>query len=89
MDIKQLSIITPREMVPEAEAFFVAHGCTITHHTTHAVVVFPIGTTRKEVPPRMPQSERFDVFLPDGYTVRQVFHRHLEQSVLYYPKPEQ
>ena len=88
MSVTPLSIITPREMVPEAEAYFVTCGCTITRHTAHAVVTFPIGTTRREILPRMPQSVRYDVCLSDGTIIRQVYVRHLEQSVLYYPKPE-
>ncbi len=79
-----LTIITPREIVPEAETVLVRHGCMIKPHNTHSEIVFPKGTAREEIRPRMPQSERYKLVLPDGYVVQETYVRHLEQSILYY-----
>ncbi len=79
-----LTVITPREIVPEAEMVLMKHGCVVTLHETCSVVKFPEGTIRKEILPRMPQSERYKLVLPDGYAVQETWVRHLGQSVLYY-----
>ncbi len=78
------TVVTPREILPEAEMVLVRHGCTIVPHDTYCEVAFPEGTTRKEILPRMPQSERYKLVFPDDYVVLETYVRHLEQSILYY-----
>ncbi len=84
-----LKIVTPGDMLPEAEVVFQKHGCLIEPGETYSEVIFPAGTTREEILPRMPQSLRYKLRLPDGYIVYQVLMRYYEQSVLYYPAEEE
>ena len=81
-----ITIITPRDLVPEAVAFMVKHRCTIKSHETHNVVTFPEGTVQEELLPRLPHSVRFTLLLPDGCVMRQTYVRFLEQSVVFYPQ---
>ncbi len=77
------SVLTPREIVPEAEREMIAHGCHITFHTDHSKVTFPEGTTCTEVLPRMSGGERLKLVLPDGYVMYQHYVRYLDQHILF------
>ena len=77
------SVLTPPEIVPEAEREMLAHGCRITYHTDHSKVTFPEGTTCNEVLPRMSGGERLKLVLPDGYVMYQQYVRYLDQHILF------
>ncbi len=79
-----LTIVTPKEIIPEAEAFFVEHGCHIEPHNGYSEITFPEGTARTEILPRMPGGERYRLVLPDGCIAQQTYVRYLEQSMLHY-----
>lgn len=81
-----LTITTPPDLVPEAVAFMVKHGCSVKSHETHNVVTFPEGTVQEEILPRMPSSVRFKLLLPDGCVMQQTYVRFLEQSIVFYPR---
>lgn len=78
-----LKIVTPREIVPEAQILMEKHGCVITAYDTYSEVCFPEGTTRKEILPRMQYCERFTLMLPGGYVMQQTWSRLSEQSALF------
>lgn len=71
--VKVITVVTPREILPEAKMALAKHGCVIVPCNAYSEVVFPNGTTRKEILPRMPQSERYMLALPDGYVIEQVW----------------
>ena len=77
-----LVIITPEDIVPEAQVLLKEHGCTIVTCAGCCKVLFPEGTTRSSIFPRMSLSERYKIVFPDGYQIREVFVSSLEQSVL-------
>lgn len=85
-----ITVIAIKEMLPEAVVAMTKHGCNITFHDNCCEVQFPSGTTREEIIPRMPHSVRYNIVLPDGSFVMQVWVRHLEMSIFYYqPEREQ
>ena len=81
-----LKIITPPDLIPEAVAFMVKHDCSIKSYETYNEVTFPEGTMQEEILPRMPNSVRFKLLLPDGCVMQQTWIRFLEQSIVFYPK---
>jgi len=84
-DIWELRIITPPGILPAAARALRAHHCRVEEYETCCEIFFPAGTTRKEVFPRTPMSERYDVTLPDGYSILEMYMLHRRQSLLYYP----
>lgn len=76
VDSQIITVIAVKEMTPEAAIAMTKHGCNIRFHDTCCEVQFPAGTTRKEVIPHMPQSVRYNLVLPDGFLVIQVWLRH-------------
>ncbi len=77
---------TAPDMFPEAEREMETHGCTIMHSRDHAEVTFPEGTTQREVLPRMPGGERFELVLPDGYIMHQQYVRYRDEYLLLYSR---
>lgn len=59
------------------------HQCLVERGDGTFCVVFPEGTLREEILPREPEKERYVLYLPDGYTVWQVWYRHRGKSLLY------
>lgn len=51
----------------EARAVLERHGCVISRDGKAYVVSFPQGTIKREMLPRLPITETWRVFLPDGY----------------------
>lgn len=51
----------------EARAVLERHGCVISRDDKAYVVSFPQGTIKREILPRLPITETWRVFLPDGY----------------------
>ncbi len=78
-----LTVVTPKEFIPEAEREILAHRCRITYRSEHSEVTFPEGTTRSEIPPRMPGGESMKLVLPDGYVMYQHYVRYLDQYILF------
>ena len=52
-----------------ARAVLERHGCAISRDGTAYVVSFPQGTIKREMLPRLPITETWRVFLPDGYVL--------------------
>lgn len=75
-----------KEILPEAVAALMAHGCYVTFHSAYCKILFPSGTTREETLPRMQHCVRYEMVLPDGFLVMEVWIRHLKASVLYYSR---
>ncbi|MEO8970922.1 MAG: hypothetical protein ABI406_04885 [Ktedonobacteraceae bacterium] len=86
-DFQIITVIAVKEMLPEAVIVLTKHGCNITFHDTCCEVQSPAGTAREEIIPRMLHSVRYNLVLPDGFFVMQVWVRHLEMSIFYYASP--
>lgn len=85
-----ITVIAVKEMLLEAAIAMLCHSCIITFYDNYCEVQFPAGTTREEIIPRMPHSVRYNIVLPDGFFVMQVWVRHLGMSIFYYrPEREQ
>ena len=69
-------------IVDEAKEVIKAHGCEIVEYADYCVVTFPEGTTRTEIFPRL-YNERYQITLPDGFQVREIYDRCREQSLLF------
>ncbi|HVB23387.1 MAG TPA: hypothetical protein VNG51_15715 [Ktedonobacteraceae bacterium] len=88
-DVPQIiTVIAVKEMVPEATEVMTKYGCTITFYDNYCEVQFPAGTTREEIIPRMLQSVRYNIVLPDGFSMMQVWVRHLGMSIFYYEREQ-
>jgi len=55
----------------EGEQLFAAHGIEIVKQQDHWDFIFPPGTTRAEILPRMQWTERYQLVCPDGFTVQE------------------
>ncbi len=62
------------------------HGCRLEEHPHECIVFFPERTTRTEIYPRTMQP-RYQIVLPDGYELREIYDRYREISLLAY-QPE-
>jgi hypothetical protein len=60
------------------------HGCLLEEQADHVLLTFPRGTTRKEVLPHSLQA-CFDIFLPDGFLIREVYYQQQQISYIYIP----
>ena len=50
----------------QARAILERHGCTVTRDGDAYVISYPHGTIKREMLPRLPVTESWRVFLPDG-----------------------
>jgi hypothetical protein len=78
---KAVTTLTTPPIIPEALQIICQH-CQVEEHGTYCVVHFPEGTTRQEIYPRT-WNARYLLLLPDGYRLREMFDRNLDQSVLF------
>ena len=77
----QVKLKTP-PIFDEVIEIIKAHGCEIVEYAGSCVVTFPEGTTRMEIFPRL-YNERYQITLPDGFQVREMYDRCREQSLLF------
>ncbi len=78
---QQKKIKTP-PFIDEVTKVIKAHGCEIVEYADYCVVTFPEGTTRTEIFPRL-YNARYQITLPDGFQVREMYDRCREQSLLF------
>ena len=69
-------------MIDEAKKVMREHGCEIVEYTDHCVVSFPEGTMRTEIFPRL-YNERYQITLPNGFQIREMYDRCQEYSLLF------
>ena len=69
-------------MIDTAKKAMREHGCVIVEDGEHCVVIFPEGTMRREVFPRL-YNGRYIITLPDGFQMREVYERCQEYSLLF------
>jgi hypothetical protein len=84
---KAITTLTTPPIIPEALETISTH-CQVEDHGTYCVVHFPEGTTRQEIFPRT-WNTHYLLSLPDGYRLREMFDRNLDQSVLFLFKDRQ
>jgi hypothetical protein len=80
--IRKLEKLKTPPMIDEAKEIIKEHGCAIVEYADYCVVTFPEGTTRMEIFPRL-YNERYQITLPDGFQIREMFDRCQEQSLLF------
>jgi hypothetical protein len=71
-------------MIDEAKKRMREHGCEVVENSDYCVVTFPEGTTRAEIFPRL-YNERYQITLPDGFQIREMYDRCKEYSLLFLP----
>jgi len=69
-------------VIDEAQKTMREHGCEIVEYAEHCVVTFPEGTMRMEIYPRL-YNERYQITLPDGFQIREMYERCQEYSLLF------
>ncbi|MFL5692309.1 MAG: hypothetical protein ACJ795_10925 [Ktedonobacteraceae bacterium] len=69
-------------MIDEAKRMMRENGCTIVEYLDHCIVTFPQGTLRTESFPRL-YNERYQITLPDGVQLREMYDRCQENSLLF------
>jgi hypothetical protein len=69
-------------MIDEARELIKQHGCEVFEHPNHCVVMFPEGTMRREIFPRL-SCERYEITLPDGFQMVEMDDRWREHSLLF------
>jgi hypothetical protein len=80
--IRKLEKLKTPPIFDEAKEIIKEHGCAIVEYADYCVVTFPEGTTRMEILPRL-YNERYQITLPDGFQIRQMYDRCQEQSLLF------
>lgn len=80
-----ITALTTPPMTKEAKEI-IAQYCRIIVEGNHCRVLFPEGTLRREIYPRM-YNQRYHIELPDGFCLREVFDRGREQSLLFFYRP--
>ena len=81
---RPLSQLKTPPLTEEAKEVMLKHGCRLKENPNECIVFFPKGTTHTELFPRT-MSPRYQIRLPDGYELREVYDRHREISILLYP----
>lgn len=84
------SAVTPRNILPQGRAWMEERGCTIIAHPHNLLVLFPGGTTRAEILPRVLQ-ERYLITLPGGAQMQQQCLAPLQEgnlSILFIKKEQ-
>ena len=72
------------------ERVFQEHGIEIVKHEEHWVFIFPLGTTRAEIFPRMQWTERYQLVCPDGFIVQETLSYwppSVGRVLSYHPNP--
>lgn len=69
-------------MIDDVKEVMREHGVEIVEDGEHCVVIFPEGTMRGEIFPRL-YNERYDITLPDGFQMREMYDRCQEYSLLF------
>ena len=69
-------------MIDEAKKWMREHGCKVVENADYCVVIFPEGTMRAEIFPRL-YNERYQITLPDGFQIREMYDRCKEYSLLF------
>ena len=69
-------------MIDDVKEVMREHGVEIVEDGEHCVVIFPEGTMRGEIFPRL-YNERYTITLPDGFQVREMYDRWQEYSLLF------
>ena len=69
----------------EIKALLTKHGCTMQEYPDHDNITFPSGTMRRRGM-RLGVSERYDILLPDGYIIHEIYDTVRELSFLAFPR---
>lgn len=69
-------------VIDEAKKTMRDHGCEVVEYADHCIVTFPEGTMRMEIFPRL-YNERYQIMLPDGFQMREMYDRCQEYSLLF------
>jgi len=70
-------------LTEDARAVMLKHSCRLDEQSGECTIFFPEGTTRTEIFLRT-MNPRYQIKLPDGYELREVYDRHREVSMLLY-----
>lgn len=63
------------------------HGCRIMEHPQECIIIFPEGTTKTEIFLRLTHP-RYQIRLPDGYELREIYDRYQKISILLCPSEQ-
>jgi len=69
-------------IIDEVKKVMREHGCVVVEDGEHCAVIFPEGTMRREIFPRL-YNERYSITLPDGFQMREMYDRCRELSLLF------
>ena len=69
-------------VIDEAKKTMRDHGCEVVEYADYCVVTFPEGTMRMEIFPRL-YNERYQIALPDGFQIREMYDRCQKYSLLF------
>lgn len=69
-------------MIDDVKEVMREHGVEIVEDGEHCIVIFPEGTMRGEIFPRL-YNERYTITLPDGFQMREMYDRWQEYSLLF------
>ena len=79
-------IIPPIEN-EEGREVLLKHGCRIEEHPQECMIFFPEGTTKTEIFLRFTHP-RYQIRLPDGYELREIYDRFQRISILVCPSEQ-
>ena len=68
----RLDHLTTPPLEAQARDILLKHGCTLQEGSNKCMIFFPEGTTRVEIFLRT-MSPRYQITLPDGYELREVY----------------
>jgi hypothetical protein len=78
--------VTLPGIYPQPKAYLEKHGCKVMVGDGKVTILYPEGTTRREVYPRT-HYMRYEVALPDGTFLREIYPlRTDEGNCLYLPR---
>lgn len=78
-----LSFVTQRGLDVTAIAILIRHGCVVDLRETYSELMFPEGTVKEEIWPRVGGSV-YELVLPDGYKCLARYARYWGQFVIFY-----